>query len=120
MANRLWSRLLTIGRNKVLLDGRFNPAGVGAITDVVGVGLTVARTGVGTFEVTLSDAYAAVESAQAHLQLLNPADSFAQLGSYTAATRKLVIRTLTAGVVADIAADPHNIVHFQIVVKNTG
>ncbi len=118
MANRLSHRLDTAGRNRRLIAGSWAPAGAGAVTAVKGEGFSVARTGVGVFTITLQDFYADLESAEACIQLAAAGDTYAQVGSYDAALRTLVVRTLTAGVVADIAADAFNRVNFQLVAKN--
>lgn len=119
MANRIWHDVRTPGRNKVVIDGRFNPNGVNPVTGVIGIGFTVARTGVGIFTITLEDAYASLESAHATVQLVAAADTYAQFGAYDATLRTLIVRTLTAGVPADIAADTNNRVHFELTMRNT-
>lgn len=117
MANRLWSKILTRGRNRKLIAGSFAPAGAGAVTAVRGSGFSVARTGAGVFTVTLQDSYADLESADATVQLSAAANMKAQVGSYSAANRTLVIRTIAGAVETDIGADPVNRVNFQLVMK---
>lgn len=103
----------------MLINGHFSPNGTGAVTAPIGLGWTVARTGVGVFTITLEDAYKEFESGQAQVQLDPAADTFAQLGAYDATARTLVLRTLTGGAAADIASGANNTVQFQLVMKNT-
>jgi hypothetical protein len=118
MANRLTHRIDTAERNRRLIAGSFAPAGAGAVTAVKGEGFTVARTGVGVFTITLDNFYRDLDCAEACIQLAVAADTYAQVGAYDAAARTLVVRTVTAGAAADIAADADNRVHFQLMVRN--
>jgi hypothetical protein len=118
MANRLTHRIDTAERNRRLVAGSFAPDGVGAVTAVKGEGFTVARTGVGVFTVTLQDTYVDIECAEACMQLVAAGDTYAQVGAIDLAARTVVIRTVTGGVEADIAADADNRVHFQLMARN--
>lgn len=80
---------------------------------------SVSRTGVGTFLVTFTDKWLGLLSAVATLQLSAAADSVVQLGDYTAASKTLVVRVLTAGSAADVAADANNRIHLALTFRNT-
>lgn len=119
MASRTTTAVKALTRETVLIAGSFAPAGTGAPTAVQGKGFTVARTGVGTFLVTFADKYAALAAATGTLQLAALADSVIQFGSYDASAKTLVVRVLTAGVAADVAADANNRVHFDLTFRNS-
>lgn len=98
----------------------FAPAGTGAPTSVEGKGVsTVTRTGVGTFLVTLQDAWNALVAATGTLQLSAAADSVVQFGDYSASAKTLVVRVLTAGAAADVAANANNRVHVSLTLRNS-
>lgn len=104
---------------RVMIQGSFAPAGTGAVTAVKGKGFSVARTGVGTFVVTLANSYADLESADAHLQLAAPNGNSANVGAVNLAARTITLVTVASGAVADIAANADNRVHFAFVLRNT-
>jgi hypothetical protein len=113
-------------RTGVLISGSFAPNGTSALVaaSTKGVGFTAARTGVGTFVVTLDDAYNEIVEAQATLQLSTPAAQMAQLGPVTApagATRgavTIVVANSSTGAAADVSANANNRVHFQILCRD--
>lgn len=107
------------GRDYVDLDMSFAPNGSSpvAATSIRGKGVySVARDDVGTFTITFSSDYAALVCGTATLQLATAADSFTQLGTFTAGTATaratLVVRVMdnSAGTIAaaDIAANANN------------
>lgn len=115
MTSRMTQELKATGREQVLMAGSFAPAGTGAPTDVRGVGFTVARTAVGVFTLTLDRVFSKLISGTATLQLNASADSQAQLGAVSLTAKTVVIRVLTAGSDADIAANANNRVNFVLV-----
>jgi hypothetical protein len=119
MASRTTNPVRALTRELILVVGSFAPAGTGAPTTVQGKGFTVSRTGVGTFLLTLADKYAALVAATGTLQLLAAANSDVQFGAYDASAKTLVVRTMTAGAAADIAADANNRVHFDLTFRNS-
>lgn len=119
MASRSFFPVKSLGRELVNAVGSFAPAGTGAVTAVKGKGFTVARTGVGTFLVTFADKYAALVAANATLQLASAANSVMQVGTFDASAKTLVLRILTAGAAADVAADANNRVSFVVTFRNS-
>ncbi len=81
---------------------------------------SVARTGAGTYTVTLKPEWRnrRAVSMRADIQLAAGGDSKAQLGAYVASAGTLVVRTITTAAAADIAADPDNKVWFELVLLN--
>jgi hypothetical protein len=119
MASKIFNKKLTAGQGRVDIDGSFAPAGTGAVTSVNGAGFSVARTGVGVFEITFVDKYVELVAANATVQLNALADTDAVIGPWTASTKKLQIFVKTAGVAADIAANANNRIHFQVTFRNS-
>lgn len=115
MTSRMTQELKATGREQVFMAGSFAPAGTGAPTDLRGKGFTVARTAVGTFVLTLDRVFSKLISGEATLQLAASADSQAQLGTVDLTAKTVVIRILTAGSDADIAANANNRVNFILV-----
>lgn len=120
MGVRIKSKPETVGVGLVCITGSWAPAGTGAVTTVRGAGFTVARSDVGVFTITFSEAYPSLAAANATVQLNASADTVAQIGAYTAASKTLVVRTLTAGSDADIAANANNRVNFICWFRKTG
>ena len=103
------------------LSGSFAPNGTGAVdnTQNNGRGFTVARSGVGTFVITLDAKFVRLRSCGLTVQLATPANTFAQLtGETVATTQTITITTLTAGAAADIAAAAGNRIHFDLDLSN--
>lgn len=119
MASRTFRDPKCLEHALVIIAGSFAPAGTGAVTAPKGKGFTVARTGVGTFTVTLSDKWVSCLYAGAHVQLAASADTVAQVAAIDLTAKTVVIRTLTAGSDADIAADANNRVNFVLFLKNS-
>ena len=109
----------TATREACDIVGSFAPAGTGAVTDARGDGFSVARTGVGTFTITFDKVWPELESATATVQLNASANTFAQVGAVNLSSKTAVIRTITAGSDADIAANANNRVNFRFCFKNT-
>lgn len=106
-------------RELVIISGSFAPAGAGAVTDTRGKGFSVSRTGVGTFQILLDKVYSALHSQTATLQLAASADTVLQFGTVTLASKTIVLRALTAGTDADVAANANNRVNFTLLLKNS-
>ena len=102
-----------------MIFGSFAPAGTGSPTDAKGDGWSAARTAEGVFTVTFTHNWKDLIACGADLRLDASADSVAQVGTYVAASRTLLIRTLTAGSDDDIAADADNRVNFWAAFKRT-
>lgn len=105
----------------VAIMGSFAPNGAGAVdnTSNQGTGFTVARTGVGVFEITFADKTGDLVAALSGLQLNALADTDILFGAYTKATKKLVVNVKTAGVAADIAANANNRISFGCIFKTS-
>lgn len=119
MASRQFHTVQSANPEVKVIEGSFAPAGTGAPTDVNGKGFTVARTGVGTYLITLANKYAKFLSGTATMQLATGADIVPQLGTYSASARTLVLRLQAAAVATEVAADANNRVHFTLRFKNT-
>lgn len=100
----------------LVVKGSFAPNGASALdaTAVKGRGFSVARSGVGIFTVTFDAVGVDLVSTLASLRLNASANSMAQPGAYDATAKTLIIRTLTAGADADIAANANNRVSFEV------
>lgn len=78
MANRINHPLWSVGQNRIVMGGTWYPNGTGAITISDGVtapshgGFFTARTGVGTYTLTLRDKYFAVLDVNTNLILQTP------------------------------------------------
>lgn len=103
----------------VFLTGSFAPAGTGAVTDVKGRGVSVARTGAGAFLVTLRQKYNHLLSAVGSVQLASAADMAVQFGAYDASAGTLVLRTQAGATPTDISANANNRVHFTLALQKT-
>jgi hypothetical protein len=121
MAARNFSGLKTLGRELIVIAGSFAPNGSSAVsaTSRKGRGWSVARTDVGLFTITFTDKYVDLVSAIATAQLATAADIKAQIGTYTAASKTLVIRLLAVATETEVAADANNRVNFVCVFSNS-
>jgi hypothetical protein len=83
---------------------------------------SVSRSGVGVYLLTLNDTFLALSSCSVQVQLSAAADTQVQLtGATTVATTKTITVTiLTAGAAADIAANAANILHFTLILRDSG
>ncbi len=104
-----------IGKNRFIIAGSFAPAAAGAVTDVFGSGFTVARTGVGSYTVTLAEKWLRLLSHSLSLQMVALVASDLQLG---AAAIRDDLGIGHAAVALEIAADANNRVHFEFVMSN--
>jgi hypothetical protein len=104
---------------RVELYGSFETNGSSNPIAIKGFGYTVVHSATGKYTVTLSDSYADVEFAEAHLQMHTPDGSVATVGDISVSGRTIVIETLTDGSAADIAANANNRVNFRLVLRNT-
>lgn len=122
MASRSIFPVSSMGRELQLLVGSFAPNGSSALVaaSTKGKGFTVARTGVGTFLITLADKYADMVAAHADLSAAAASGNYAQVGAYNASAKTLVVRTVTsAGAATDVAAGADERVSFSLVVRNS-
>lgn len=110
----------------VVLQGSFRPNGNGTVdnTKNVGAGFTVARTGVGTFTITLDDSYAALYGASFQVQLNAAAATQVILGAVDVVTAKTIAITAMAEAAgsfaaADIASNANNRIFFTLVLKDS-
>lgn len=105
----------------VQVVGSFAPAGTGAPTSVKGAGFTVARTGVGTFLVTLADKVPDIHGVSVTAQGVTAGLFTVDVGAITSgtSTATVVLRTLVSGAAADVAANAFNRVNFTITVKDS-
>lgn len=96
-------------------------AGGAATSGVRGLGFSVAYTSVGTFTVTFDDSFPTMISAKACLQLATAADQFAQVGTYTAASKTLVfyVWDKSDNAVANVAIAAGNRLNFICEFANT-
>lgn len=118
MADRNKKPVTAVPNKLVILPGSFAPNGSSAVNNAsnAGTGFTVARSGVGTFVITLTDRYVRLRSHSVKVQLATPADTQVQLTAeaVSAATPTITVTVLTAGVAADIAAAAGNRIHFTL------
>lgn len=125
MANRTFYNFQGLDNRPILMAGSFAPNGTGAISDVKGRGFSAARTGVGTFEVTLDEPYPTLLSATSTLQLATPDDKEVQQGPSTLDANNnikkvsLVVWDKSAAAAADVAANANNRINFVLVLNNS-
>lgn len=110
-------------RESITIEGSFAPNGSSAVSSssVKGKGFSVARTAAGVFTITFQEKFNDMLVANATLQLATAADQFAQVGTYTAASKTLVINVwdVSGAALADVAADSNNRINFSATFKNT-
>lgn len=120
MANRFFKTPWCYEHSLVTVTGYFLTNGASSPTTLKGTGVaSVARTGTGTYLLTLQDSFIEHRGMIVHLGLNASADSVAQLGAVSSTAKTVVIRTLTAGADADIAANANNKVFFTFQLKNS-
>lgn len=126
MAARSFVQLLGAADPGVVLLGiSWQPNGTGAVpqSTIAGRGVaSVARSGTGTFVVTLQDVYSSLLSATATLQLASADDKIAaNIGavSVTGKTYEVRLYDLSTGALTDIALDPGTRVNLLLVLKNS-
>lgn len=113
----------TLVREEVQYCGSFAPNGASAVdnTSNKGLGWSVARTSAGLFTITFSDAFAALQSAIATLQLTAADDKVAQIAAVSLANKTVQIRVwdISGAAETDVAAAAGNRINFQIVFRNS-
>lgn len=118
MAEHSFDSVQILGRHKTLVAISWAPDTANPVTDVrVNQGTaTVAYTSTGTYTITFGDKYKALLAGVATLQLASADDKFAQLGTYDAAAKTLVVRVLDASgaAVAEVAANANNRVNVLV------
>lgn len=122
MSNRTFHPPRAIAPETVLLAGNFDTNGASSPASPVGKGYTVARTGTGTYTVTLTDNYPQLLAAEVSAQCNTAAGFQVEFGAISlpnTAGPTLVIRTLVAGAAADVAANANNRVHFRLALCNS-
>lgn len=109
-----------------LIAGNANTNGTSAPTAVSTKGATLARTGVGTYTLTMTDAYNAITSVFVDLSLGTAAAQFAIAGNPTAVSAtspsgapitvwRIPITIINnSGTAVDVAAAAGNAIHWQI------
>lgn len=104
-----------------IFTGSFRPNGSSAIDATLnkGSGFSITYSSTGTYSLVLRGLNGRqVVSAIANVRLNAAADTFMQVGAITYANGNatIVLRSITAGVVADIASNANNVISFNIVV----
>lgn len=97
------NRALSVGRNRVAVEGSFRPNGAtGVVTgSVKGKGFSIARAGAGLYTVTFSEKANALDSVTAGVREAAGTPTFVQIGDYSASNKTLQLRVMqaaTAGV----------------------
>lgn len=98
------------------IPGSFQVNAALAPLAVKGKLFTVARTGVGEYTITLKDRVPEIDTVSHAPQCAVAGTFTTELGAISLVNRTIVIRTLAAGVPADIAADANNRVNFNVAV----
>lgn len=124
MANRNFDFIQGLGKGVKVIAGSFAPNGSSAVaaTSVKGKGFSVARTSTGLFTITLQDAYTALLSMTASLQLASGDDKFVQIGSVdvvSAKTLEIRVWDISGAAVADVSANANNRINFVLVLSNS-
>jgi len=122
MASRVFRNVQALNPELKIVTGSFTTNGSSDpdSDNNTGKGWSVARTGTGELTVTLEDTYPALLSGNCTLALNAAGDSQVQFGAIDVVTAKtIVIRTITAGSAANIAANANNRVHFTLCLRNT-
>ena len=107
MADKIFYDVQALNPHVKIIAGSFCPNGSSAVDNDsnTGAGFTVARSGTGSFTVTLDATYPGLLSAQCSIALNAVADSKVQFGATASA--------------ADIAANANNRIHFCLFLRNT-
>ena len=122
MAEKIFFDMLALNPHVKIIAGSFKPNSSSAVDNTAntGAGWTVARSGTGSFTVTLDDAYPGLLSGQCSLALNAAADSKVMFGAIDVASAKtVIINVITTASAADIAANANNRIHFCLVLRNT-
>ena len=122
MAEKIFYDVQALNPHVKIIAGSFCPNGSSAVDNDsnTGTGFTVARSGTGSFTVTLDAIYPGLLSAQCSIALTAVADSKVQFGAIDVASGKtVVINVVTTASAADIAANANNRIHFCLFLRNT-
>lgn len=124
MAARAFDVLKALVKGGTVIAGGFRPNGAGAVDNTLNVGTrgwTVARTGAGSFTVTLDDSYPSVIAVVGMAQLNAALDGFIQgRGALDVTTAKtFVLENMIGAVATDIASNANNWVYFIALLKNS-
>jgi hypothetical protein len=125
MANRIWKEVQTPKHGVRKVGCKFFPAGTGAITGLIGYGIkSVARTGVGTLEITFEDKWQASQMVgfSPGVQHTTAVDLKAQLGDFTngssSVDAKVVLRLVAVATATDMAANANSSVSCEFTFQN--
>ena len=119
MANRNYAPLLgSLSRKVVVLAGQINLSAAGAVVSESIVGASVAKTGTGTYTITLDDKYAACLSCNLTFQAATAVNLVPQVSSIDVVTNKTIVFKLLA---AAVATDPSAVcvVNVSLLLSNT-
>ena len=122
MAAKIFFDVQALNPHVKIVCGSFAPNGSSAVDSASneGTGWSVARSGTGSFTVTLDAKYPALLSGQCSIALNAVADSKVQFGAIDVASAKtVVINVITTASAADIAANANNRIHFCLFLRNT-
>jgi len=121
MADRNFDFIQTLGKGRKIIAGSFLPNGASAIVaDPLWLGYSVARSGVGSYTITLTDSYVALISLSCSLQLNAVADLKLQWGAIDVVTAKtLVLNALAVATPTEIASNANNRIYFTLFLRNT-
>jgi hypothetical protein len=101
--------------------GEFAPNGSSAVDATTRKGryFTVARTSAGLFTVTITIPFTDAACPWAHLRLGTAGDQKAETGNISVSGRTMEIRVwdISGAAVADVAADPTNIISFSVRIR---
>lgn len=107
---------------QLTINGSFPTNGASSPATFEGDGIaSVARTGTGTYTVTLTDKYPSCIAVDATLQLGTADGSVATPGAIDVSSAKtmVIVTSNASGAATDIAAAASNRVNFQIVVRQS-
>ena len=122
MADKIFYGVQALNPELKIVAGSFLPNGSSAVDSAgnTGTGFSVARTGTGSFTVTLGDKYPGLLSAQCSVALAAAADTKVQFGAIDVSSAKTVVITvITTASAADIASNAANRIHFVLFLRNT-
>lgn len=117
----IFDELQSLGREIKIVTGSFAPQNTGVPATLLGIGWTVARTGTGTYTITLNDVYASLIAGVATFQAATAFDRFCQLGTVDLAAKTIVVRVwdVSATAVADTTIANDGRVNFTLFLKNS-
>lgn len=127
MADRTFFDMQSYSRGLIHLVGAFAPNGASAVNNALnkGHGFTVARTGVGAFDITIEDSFVDFVAIMAQISAAAISNEYVRPGTIGVPASN-VIELLawqddgdTTVSAVDIAADADTFIHFLAVLKNT-